>query len=295
MSLTYFNPIKSDSGYCVSCDNVRIDFWLNRINLSEFNSLIFDNFRVDITQYPPVYSFARFERLAKITYGVDASMTVGFRFNGATQFDELSRDNSLRGFLDFNPNKTSDFDQFWSDLRSITSLCDLKLIKRIDVAIDLPFKRRDILLKKDNRRYECVAYSFDNFTEYLGCRNDIGRVKVYNKTLESKLNYDLTRVEITTDLDITNFLKSLPSLYYVGGDVQIAPEFDSLPDTDKFIINAEYDLLINHLDMGLVHWNSLSLHKRQKLEKFLLSEPVCLGLSVINFSSFASNIREVFL
>ena len=59
---------------------------------------------------------------------------------------------------------------------------------------------------------------YDNKTYYMGRTNN--RIKIYNKKLESGLNYDLTRVEITSkiDLNIKDILLytydvKLPDLY----------------------------------------------------------------------------------
>lgn len=51
--------------------------------------------------------------------------------------------------------------------------------------------------KKDFRMFSCGK---DNRTYYIGRTNN--RIKIYNKKLESNLNYDLTRIEITSKLDL---------------------------------------------------------------------------------------------
>lgn len=69
--------------------------------------------------------------------------------------------------------------------------------------------------KKDFRMF---TQGLDNRTYYIGRTNN--RIKIYNKKIESNLNYDLTRVELTSkiDLDIKNILSykynvKLPDLY----------------------------------------------------------------------------------
>ena len=49
--------------------------------------------------------------------------------------------------------------------------------------------------KKDFRMFSC---GYDNKTYYIGRSNN--RIKIYNKKLESNLDYDLTRVEITSKI-----------------------------------------------------------------------------------------------
>lgn len=69
--------------------------------------------------------------------------------------------------------------------------------------------------KKDFRMFSC---GYDNKTYYMGRTNN--RIKIYNKKIESGLDYDLTRLEITSkiDLNIKDILfyaynVKLPDLY----------------------------------------------------------------------------------
>lgn len=59
---------------------------------------------------------------------------------------------------------------------------------------------------------------YDNKTYYMGRTNN--RIKIYNKRIESGLDYDLTRVEITSKIDLNikdilfyNYNVKLPDLY----------------------------------------------------------------------------------
>ena len=93
-------------------------------------------------------------------------------------------------------------------------------IKSLDIAMDLKINIMylcclDKELKKDFRMFTKVL---DNRTYYIGRTNN--RIKIYNKKIESNLNYDLTRVELTSkiNLDINNistyvYNVKLPDLY----------------------------------------------------------------------------------
>ena len=78
----------------------------------------------------------------------------------------------------------------------------------------------------------------EEFTQYLGSKSStVGRVKLYNKTAEAKLDYPLTRLELTlnpiTPYEEINFPK-----VYVVDDAAMALAAEKLTDTDRFILNA---------------------------------------------------------
>lgn len=90
-------------------------------------------------------------------------------------------------------------------------------------------------------------YSFQNRTEYLGKRSNVGFVKLYNKSIESKLDYDLSRLEITCEPNVHDFFQYVPNVYYIGLSSQLGMDIESLNDTDKYILTAEWKLLTNGL------------------------------------------------
>ena len=146
--------------------------------------------RSDIKEYPVNFTDFKFRNLFVIDYG-RSSMTVGLCFNGSKKEDVF------KGFVEFNPNKCMDSIQIHSDLSFLLSRCVGYSVSRWDLAIDIPYDRERVHMTKDKRKYELSQTSYSNRTEYLGQRNAPGRVKVYNKTVESELDYSLTRVEIT--------------------------------------------------------------------------------------------------
>lgn len=94
------------------------------------------------------------------------------------------------------------------------------MIKSIDMAMDIPFNILDICgfdkgRKKDFRMF---SQGGENKTYYMGRTNN--RIKIYNKKIESNLDRELTRIEITSklDLNLKNYLMytynvELPKLY----------------------------------------------------------------------------------
>lgn len=194
-------------------------------------------------------------------------MACGYIFNGANIHTDI-----YKGYLDFNPNKVGSCQQFWSDFNKIRSCCDSWSIARCDIALDIPVKREYVILEKDNRVYECKAYSLSNMTECLGLRSNIGRVKVYNKTLESKLDYDLTRIEVTCEMSSASFFAHFPKVWDITQGGQLTMDILELNNSDLAVLRLALECMRSHNDNGLMIFNSMARLKKQKLKKFLLPE-----------------------
>ena len=133
------------------------------------------------------------------------------------------------------------------DLEKIRSFCSTYEVARWDLAVDVPFDRSNLHLKKDRRKYELHEHSYNDRTEYLGVRNSVGRVKVYNKTVESKLDYLLSRIEVTcgslnvyTDKD--KFDRILPDVLLLENQQNFL--LADLKDTDKVLFSTLNDALL---------------------------------------------------
>lgn len=116
--------------------------------------------------------------------------------NEKIKFNDI---NTLYNFtIEFNPNKLKDN----SLLIYILNLYNNWLIKSIDFAIDIPINILDLLIDiNKKRKVQSISYGGDNITYYLG-KGD-GRVKVYNKKIESDLKIvgNLTRIEISREYE----------------------------------------------------------------------------------------------
>lgn len=120
--------------------------------------------------------------------------------------------------VEFNPNKLKD-NKF---LLHILGLSGNWVIRSLDLAMDLKVNILDLNLDFSGRRHmKIFSNGYDDKTIYLGS-ND-GRVKVYNKKIESNLNIigDLTRVEVSKVYDnydikkiaFFHFGKDFPNIY----------------------------------------------------------------------------------
>lgn len=235
--ITYCEPI-FDGKNIISCDMLRINFKLDGERGLKKLIQYFDRFEYNLSSryYQSLKSYA-YRHLFVFSI-VDNSFTVGLSLNGDGKLG------LLKGFIEFNPNKilgfmvfsdgfmrcnnspflnssereyvlrTEMFNMFLCVYDRIMLYSHNLSIKRYDVAIDVPVFREKVQLIKDNRKYMQIYRGSSNYTEYLGNSVSGGRVKVYNKTIESVLDYDLTRIEVTCDsLEYDVFNRYMPNIY----------------------------------------------------------------------------------
>lgn len=114
--------------------------------------------------------------------------------------------------IEFNPNKLKR-DRLLMYLLSVSGVW---YIKSYDMAFDLRISILDLLWDISGRSCEKIFNNgYDNKTVYIGSGS--GRVKIYNKKKESNLVIlgDLTRVEISKDLEDYD-IRKLSVLHYDG-------------------------------------------------------------------------------
>lgn len=226
----YFQPIISD-GITYSIDMVTLrgsharDVSVSDFPWSGFQTMPFlDAFTIHLRDFAfrAHFDYQHYDSFTFLTYRDmwvckgEHGETVKFFF-GFRGYDD-SGVNSWK--VQFNPNKILPCDSLVALIRWMISVSgDCRLVS-FDAAADLPDARSDVFLIKDKRKYQLVCNSADDRTEYLGCRGQSGFVKLYNKKLEMKLDYDLTRFELSVDLDdgvvildLDLLKKSVPSVY----------------------------------------------------------------------------------
>lgn len=149
--------------------------------------------------------------------------------------------------IDFNPNKTMQYGDFVKVLNRWLSVCT-PVVKRFDLAVDLPFLRQNVFMQKNRRKLSNLAdnvwddfrTSWENHTSYLGRRSNPGYVKLYNKQTERQLNYPMTRLELTLDMDRRKLDEFMPEVLYLD-DLQIVFSNLKLTGTDRVLVTACLD------------------------------------------------------
>lgn len=186
--------------------------------------------------------------------------------------------------LDFNPNKVAHHEAFQKLLNFLIVNTRLmhRIIKRFDLALDLPVLRSNCFLVKDGRAYIERRHG-QEWTQYLGAKSStIGRVKLYNKQVESKLSRPLTRLEITLDPATPFENISWPTVYYLD-DLQMCFEEIKATDTERFILNA--------LLQGFGSLKDLGRKTREKIDRLMKLYVRYIEITPQDYAAILSQLR----
>ena len=196
MLFYYHEIVKDDITYSIDMVRLRLDFNVLE-HIQQFGDWLSNPIHLHIEQYPLSSKAFSYRYLFKIKCSNDSSFVCGLGFNGT------DRSSGWIGFLEFNPNKVVDTPEFQEFFKILGVHCPWAELVRYDIAIDVPVARSFCSLAKDKRKYTVVQNSAEDTTEYLGTHNKSGFCKLYNKKLESDLDHDLTRFEITVNADLS--------------------------------------------------------------------------------------------
>lgn len=109
--------------------------------------------------------------------------------------------------------------------------------------------------------YELIIQD-DGMTEYLGQRSHNGFVKLYDKTIESGLDYELTRLEITLD-NKAQLQDVFPVVHIYDTQSQLIFA-DNLSNTDKTLIQ-----LLRGCEDKQIYLKQLGYRMRKKIEPYI--------------------------
>lgn len=114
--------------------------------------------------------------------------------------------------VEFNPNKVKDNKLLLHILKCSSDW----VLKSVDFAVDIKTNILNVIGFDKSQKKCLVTYDCggDDKTFYIGKGNN--RVKVYNKSKECNLNYDLTRIEITRYFGESDSLKIIKNWSYCG-------------------------------------------------------------------------------
>lgn len=287
--ITYFNELKDENGFIYSIDNLRIEFTLDKKYEASLSNLFSKITRTDISHYEN-FKFHNYRHLWTISYDANSSMTVGYSLNGTDYHSDLTK-----GFIDVNPNKVGSYEQFWKDYYQIKSMCKYFNVKRCDIALDIPIKREYLTILKTNKKYEQVSKSQSNKTEYLGMRSKLGFIKLYNKTMQSNLDYDLSRIEITCLLSAKSYKQYFPTVYDISRNGKLSDELNQLNDTERAIVKMESLLMQMGGDDAYIIFNSMGRGMKKKLREFIMEENHKITYSEDVIEELIQNAQKMYL
>lgn len=97
--------------------------------------------------------------------------------------------------IEVNPNKHHDTDLFKAIMDVVNECQEGGYVMQVDYAIDIPCQPDDIVVLRTRK-----IPGLYKGTRYYGARGQNGFVRIYNKAVESGLEYPLTRVETCVKL-----------------------------------------------------------------------------------------------
>lgn len=195
-NLDIYNKKIDFNNMTYSVDMLRLKTY---ITYTDFSSI---EFSLNTVYKEKVKRFWVSERIMQFHYNYvmdfeGVSFWFGFMHNNESA--NYNRDDLGYNFtIEFNPNKLRDN----SFILFILNKFGNWYIKSFDLAIDIPVNILDIIVDKSGkRRFMTISNGGDDVTYEIGKGN--GRLKIYNKKNESKLNIvgHLTRVEVSFDCD----------------------------------------------------------------------------------------------
>ncbi len=298
--MKYFIFEKTKEGYIYSCDKIcilgKVDF--NNLNsfgleISKFflSSLVSpkdsDAFPWPTVQLLDYYNYPKFGRGEyRNNLSVKLSNNSSFYFAYSHNSDNK---NNCSFKLELNPNKCLPCDFVSNLLLFLRSRSQAFRISQIDLAIDFPFNRKSFNLAKDKRIYTQINDGENNITEYLSKHNSHGFTKLYNKTVESKLDYDLTRLEITLkEFDVVEVSRVFPIVRFADfSQIKLNECLPKLSQNDEVLL----ELIRMHSD----YFNKLSRRKKTLLKPYLNYDKPIYQFNADVYLKLFNKVKEFFI
>lgn len=232
--LSYFNPLVSGNNIA-SVDGIVIDYIVSNADVRQ--KLLNKLSALPILRAVEVIHWeghkpGSFRDQFSIRLASGVSFWIGVSLNGSTVSWGRCR-------LEANPNKVGCepvFIEMLGYLNEITRPVT-RHVARFDLAIDIPVPRENCFLVKDRRLYIERRHGAE-YTQYLGAKSSkVGRVKLYNKQIESDLDDPLTRLELTLDPKMAFEEINMPTVFCVEqSDLDLTGL--KLSDTDRFVLRV---------------------------------------------------------
>lgn len=278
--LYYCNPIFADD-LTLSLDSIILDVSIPNPAIRDLLKVNIDHIargaKVSVSSWES-YKPGTFRQQTLFRIDEDRSFWMGHGLIGNGTLIDRYR-------LDCNPNKVGN-DPNLKLIREFlvrNSRGSLCRIPRFDLAIDIPVDRNKCFLVKDRRLYIERRHG-QEYTQYLGSKSStVGRVKLYNKSLEADLDYPLTRLELTLDPKIPYEKVNFPTVWCLSNQ-QMALDGLKVTETEKFIVNA--------LLQGYGTLNDLGRKTRAKIEKLLKNYIRKIEITEETFSKILQQLKE---
>lgn len=214
----YFRSLKDDNNIIYSIDMIKIKGTLTTSNKRTLETYLSRKSELMGWKEPKINTCPlRYHYMMQLVYDTD------IHFNSKSSIQLFIGLNDFNGrinndiILVFNPNKVCDSKYNGNSFEALKDLTFFMkhisnaCVVQFDLAIDIPTHRQNVTTQACfGRAYSRVngdntiitetgiaVVDAEDYTQYVGKHQTHGFLKIYNKRVESKLDYDLTRVEYT--------------------------------------------------------------------------------------------------
>lgn len=301
--LNYFLHERTHEGIVYSCDKICIKGELNYSDIKSFGRSLSDfllqHYMFDIRdtlslpwQKKSLKDYKCFERygIGEYRYNLNISLTDSSSFYFGYQHNSNSI-NNCSWKIELNPNKCLPCEfivDFLTFVYSFSKVSSIE-ISQMDIAFDFELPRSCFYLEKDRRISTVINDGFNNTTEYLSKHNSHGFCKLYNKQIESNLDYQLTRFEITLKkYDYQSVCDVLPKLH-IYDKKQIT--IDEVPSELSINDSVFVELLRLHPE----YKKKLTSRKQQKFAPYLDYEAPLFIIDKSTYEKLYYKIKEFFI
>lgn len=287
--MLYYHNTLVENNLVISIDNIVLDVWISNPDVRDMledKILCMPRGDVELIAWEGCKPGAfRQQWLFKLKDGT--SFWLGHGLIGKCIMVERYR-------LEYNPNKVAknSIFQFIHGLLINNARKPLSRIARFDLAVDIPVDRSKCFLVKDKRLYIERRHGVE-YTQYLGAKSSaVGRVKLYNKTAEAKLDYPLTRLELTLDAATPYEKVNFPTVYVIKGASK-ANDHIKVTDTERFILNAIFQGYGTLNDLGRKTRAKIETLMRMHVEKIQISPEVYVKVLALLDDYLTDNAKQV--
>lgn len=282
--MDYYRPIYTNDGLTLSVDDLVIDYYMSnpkdRDEFAQMLSTLDLRYAVNSRHWPSL-RIGTFRENLTLTFADGSSFYIGLGLNEV-------KPNFGRIRIDVNPNYCVRHQVFQMILGYLNITCKKfrTTVRRFDLAIDLEADRADVEMLKDHRAYTEIRKSQTDRTQYLGARSAGGRIKLYNKTVESKLKGPpLTRLELTLDPSVPYSKITWPKAYAIKTRQAQIDELTHLTDTERVLLDG---ILAGHIDL-----TRLGRKTRLKLEQYMGHYVQWIAVSPSDYRQILNRLRTL--
>lgn len=186
--------------------------------------------------------------------------------------------------IEINPNKWSDSDLFKMLMDMVLDVVYEGYIDCVDYAIDVASNINDVVVLRSRKEYG--EYKG---TRYYGQRGKNGMVRIYNKMIESKLNYELTRIE--TRWKTNDKFTSVD--FGIIQPCSINPD-DKINISTKVIIDMLQELKMLGSDNVDRYLSMMNFRTREKVVNAMNGNLVKYKYDMVFLNKLMDDVRELF-